>query len=162
MSEGRKNDIGKLRMDLIPVSPLEQLAEVYTIGCKKYADRNWEKGIAWSRCYGALIRHLLKFWKGESIDSQDGQHHLAAVVFYAFALMEYEKTHPELDDRPNKKMLSIQKSEQDSINRKMDFNNSTTTFTTPVRGTRVSSDWRNGIELPSYASTTEPDATGHS
>src|SRR5208282_5252383 len=107
MSGGSKQDNGKLRMDLLPVFPLEKVAEVYTIGCKKYADRNWEKGIAWSRCYGALLRHLFKFWKGESVDSQDGQHHLAAVVFYAFAMMEFEKTHPELDDRPTTKTTEV-------------------------------------------------------
>ncbi len=119
MSEGKKLDSGKLRMDLIPVRPLEMLAEVYTIGCKKYADRNWEKGIAWSRCYGALLRHLFKFWKGESIDREDGQHHLAAVVFYALALMEFEFTHKELDDRPNTKEPPVQVA-QNRINMTLD------------------------------------------
>jgi len=98
---GKKFDDGKLRYDLIPAYPLERLAEVYTIGCKKYADRNWEKGISWSRCFGAMMRHAWKFWAGNSIDPE-GQHHLAAVVFYCFALMEYERTHNELDDRPKK------------------------------------------------------------
>lgn len=99
---GLKQDAGKNRLDLLPVGPLLKVGEVYTIGSKKYDDRNWEKGIAWSRCYGAMLRHIFKWWSGESIDKQDGQHHLASVVFYAFALMEYEDTHAEMDDRPKK------------------------------------------------------------
>ncbi len=100
MTGGVKHDSGKLRYDLIPAIPLERLAEIYTIGAKKYADRNWELGLSWSRCFGAIMRHAWAFWKGESIDPDNGGHHLAAVVFNAMALIEYEDTHPELDDRP--------------------------------------------------------------
>jgi hypothetical protein len=39
MAEGRKYDGDKLRYDLIPVGPLAEVAKVYTIGAKKYADR---------------------------------------------------------------------------------------------------------------------------
>ena len=99
MSEGRKDDIGKLRYDLIPVYPLRRLAEVYTIGSKKYDDRNWEKGLKWGRVYAAMQRHATAFWNGEDLDPEDRQHHLASVAWCAFALMEYQITHPELDDR---------------------------------------------------------------
>ncbi len=98
---GRKDDTGKLRYDLIPTGPLGQLAEVYTIGAKKYSDRNWEQGLSWGRLYAALQRHANAFWRGEQRDPMDGQHHLASVAFCAFALMEFERTHPELDDRKN-------------------------------------------------------------
>ena len=100
-SEGRKNDTNKLRYDLIPPGPLALLAEVYTIGAKKYDDRNWEKGIKWGRIFAALMRHAWAWWRGEKNDSVDGQHHLASVAWCAFALMEYEKTHTEFDDRGN-------------------------------------------------------------
>src|SRR5258708_39855322 len=98
MAEGTKYDQGKLRFDLLPVKPLGLVAEVYTIGAKKYADRNWELGIQWGRVFGALLRHAFKWWGGERRDP-DGQHHLASVVWCALALMEYEETHQELDDR---------------------------------------------------------------
>jgi len=100
---GSKFDKGKLRYDLIHVYPLARVAEVYTIGANKYDDRNWEKGMSWSRLYGAAQRHLNAFWSGESIDPENGQHHLAAVSFCINALMEYENTHPELDDRVKQK-----------------------------------------------------------
>lgn len=101
--EGRKDDTGKLRYDLIPYEPLRLLAEVYSIGAKKYEDRNWEKGIQYGRVFAAMMRHAWKWWNGEQRDAVDGQHHLASVAWTAFALMEYENTHPQLDDRPIKK-----------------------------------------------------------
>lgn len=97
-----KDDAGKLRFDLIPVVPLEELARVYTLGAVKYADRNWEKGLDYSRVYGALQRHATAWWKGErDHEVVPGQraHHLASVAWCALALMEYERTHPERDDR---------------------------------------------------------------
>jgi hypothetical protein len=100
MSGGYKKDRGKLRYDLIPTGPLEQLAFVYTLGSEKYSDHNWRQGMAWSRVIGAMMRHVEAFRKGISIDPVDGQHVLASVAWCAFTLMEYEKTHPELDDRP--------------------------------------------------------------
>jgi hypothetical protein len=98
--EGRKNDGGKLRFDLLPVEPLKQVVHVYTMGAAKYTDRNWEKGMRWGRIFAALMRHAWAWWAGERNDPVDGQHHLASVAWCALALMEYEQTHPELDDRP--------------------------------------------------------------
>lgn len=97
---GVKHDEEKLRYDLIPVRPMERVAEVYTIGARKYDDRNWEKGLQWGRVIAALERHLAAWKQGERNDQKDGQHHLASVVWCALALMEYEETHPEMDDRP--------------------------------------------------------------
>ena len=99
MADGKKFDVGKLRFDLIPPGPLKRVAEVYTIGAKKYTDRNWEKGLAWGRIFGAMMRHAWSWWSGEIHDPVDGQHHLASVAWCALTLMEYENTHPELDDR---------------------------------------------------------------
>ncbi len=87
------------RFDLLPTIPMWNVAEHYGRGSRKYADRNWEKGYAWSLSYAAMQRHLHQFWSGESIDEETGGHHLAAAVFHCLALMEFERTHPELDDR---------------------------------------------------------------
>jgi hypothetical protein len=87
------------RFDLIPVGPLTEVARLYGIGAKKYAKDNWRRGYEWSLSFAALCRHLWAFWGGESYDKETGCHHLASVVFHANALMEFEKTHPEFDDR---------------------------------------------------------------
>lgn len=65
------------------------LGELYALGAKKYADRNWEKGMDWGRCFAAAGRHLLKFFKGEKNDAVDGQHHLTSVLWCALALQHY-------------------------------------------------------------------------
>lgn len=96
---GVKNDDGKLRYDLIPPEAMKQLAFVYTMGAGKYTDHNWRKGMAWSRVIGAMMRHIEAFRSGISIDPKDGQHVLASVAWCALTLMEYERTHPEFDDR---------------------------------------------------------------
>ncbi len=69
---GKKNDQGKLRMDLIPPEAERALAEVLTHGSEKYGDRNWESGIRYSRIYGALRRHLLAWIEGELVDKDSG------------------------------------------------------------------------------------------
>jgi hypothetical protein len=107
MMEGRKNDTDKLRWDLLPVEPMNLVVDVYTRGAKKYEDNNWRKGIRWGRIFAALMRHAWAFWRGERNDPEDGQHHLASVVWCALSLMEYENTHPELDDRMLVPMESI-------------------------------------------------------
>jgi len=88
------------RYDLIPVNPLAKVALHYGVGAAKYEERNWERGYTWSLSYAALQRHANAFWGGESYDSETATHHLAAVVFHALALMEYEDTNKDKDDRP--------------------------------------------------------------
>lgn len=90
------------RFDLVPVRPLTALAEHYGKGALKYANRNWERGYDWSLNYAALMRHVTQWWDGEDLDPETGSHHLAAVAWHAFALLEFAETHPELDDRPRR------------------------------------------------------------
>lgn len=99
--EGVKHDDDKLRYDLIPAYPLERLAEVYTIGAKKYDDRNWEKGFVWGRIFAAMMRHAWAWWRRRKKDPVDGQYHLSSVAWCAFALMEFEHTGRGHDDRPH-------------------------------------------------------------
>lgn len=86
---------------LIPVEPLAEVARVYNYGKAKYSARNWEKGYAFSKSYDALQRHINAFWRRDTLDSETGLNHLAHAVFHCFALIEWLRTHPEMDDRPN-------------------------------------------------------------
>lgn len=99
MNDARKDDVGKLRFDLLPVEPMRKLVEVYGIGAHKYGDHNWRKGLMWSRVFAAMMRHAWSWWNGEQRDPVDGQHHLASVAWCALTLMEYEEIKPCLDDR---------------------------------------------------------------
>ena len=69
--EGLRFNEGKTRHDLVPAFAQEQYAKVLTKGAEKYAERNWEKGMAWSKVLSSLKRHILAFEKGEDFDKVD-------------------------------------------------------------------------------------------
>ena len=87
------------RFDLLPPDVLWHVAEHFGRGAQKYADRNWERGYAWSLSFAALQRHLMAFWGGEDIDTENGTHHLDAVIFHAMVLRRFVDQHRDLDDR---------------------------------------------------------------
>ena len=102
--EGRKNDAAKLRLELVPPEAVTALGAILTYGAAKYEDRNWEKGIKYSRVYGALMRHLTAWWGGEHDDPETGMSHLwhamACVSFLtSFEARGMDRTQG-LDDRP--------------------------------------------------------------
>lgn len=99
LAEGYKADENKIRMDLIPPEAVEALATVLTFGAKKYADRNWEKGMKWSRPFGALMRHMWAWWKGEEKDPETGYSHLWHAMCCIAFLVTYEQRGIGTDDR---------------------------------------------------------------
>jgi hypothetical protein len=88
------------------VSPFftERLAMWSALGAKKYDDRNWEKGMPFSRVMDSLERHILAYKQGDR--SED---HLAAIGWNAQAIVHYEEMiargilPAELDDMPRYK-----------------------------------------------------------
>ena len=97
--EGRKDDAGKLRLDLIPPEATIALGKVLTMGAAKYADRNWEKGFNWSRSIAALKRHLTAWEAGENIDPESGYSHMEHVLCNAAFLVTFEARGVGSDDR---------------------------------------------------------------
>ncbi len=89
----------KLRYDLIPPSVLKALAEVFTYGAKKYGEHNWEKGLSWSSVLASAFRHFEALRSGEDYD-ESGCLHAANLMANIAFIIEYYKSHPELDDRP--------------------------------------------------------------
>lgn len=98
LSEGTKHDVGKLRLDLIPPEVEGALGEILTYGAKKYEDRNWEKGIKYSRIYGALRRHLLAWLAGEKLDGESGKPHLWHALTCLAFLVTYEERRMDIFD----------------------------------------------------------------
>ena len=99
-TEGVKFDTGKLRMDLLPPDALEALGRILTDGAAKYGAHNWSKGMAWSRPYAALLRHLLAWWGGQDTDPESGHPHLWHVLTNAVFLTSYQIRKIGEDDRP--------------------------------------------------------------
>ncbi len=93
-------DADKPRWELLPPDALNALVQVYTVGAKKYADRNWERGMSFSRCFGSLMRHSWKWWSGEEWDEETKCHHLAHAAWNALALLAYVLRKVGIDDRP--------------------------------------------------------------
>lgn len=110
MSGGRKDDAGKVRIELFPGDALFAISQVLTFGAAKYADRNWEKGMSWGRVFGAAMRHLWAWWQGRGpatrnfalgeLDSETGFSHLWHAGCCVVFLISYEERRVGLDDRP--------------------------------------------------------------
>ncbi len=99
MEEGKKFDQDKIRMELIPPELLEAVGTILTFGAKKYDDRNWEKGMNWSRVYGALLRHLNAWASREDTDPETGKSHLWHAGCCIAFLITYEMRGIGTDDR---------------------------------------------------------------
>lgn len=99
--EGLRFNSGKTRHDLIPAYAQEQYGKVMTYGSTKYAERNWERGMAWSKVLASLERHLQAIKRGEDFDPETGLLHSAHIMCNAAFITEYYKIYPEGDDRPH-------------------------------------------------------------
>lgn len=100
--EGRKDDGGKDPWDLLPWDAVRCIVRVLGFGARKYAPRNWEKGMAWSRCYSALMRHMTAWWEGERQDPETGMSHLWHAGCCILFLIAYELRGVGDDDRPGR------------------------------------------------------------
>ena len=95
----QKYDAGKPPMGLLSTKALVKIAEVLAFGAQKYSSHQWRSGIEWQRLLDAALRHLLAFNDGQDIDEETGLSHLAHLGCCVMFLLEFEDTHPELDNR---------------------------------------------------------------
>jgi hypothetical protein len=94
-----KFDGDKLPLHLLSTEAMNQTAAVLKFGAQKYAEHNWRNGFDWSRPLSAAMRHITAFNDGEDRDPESGLSHLAHAACCIMFLLEFEKTHPHLDDR---------------------------------------------------------------
>ena len=93
---GAKRDIqdDKPRPDLISPHALLRIGGLLARGADKYGERNWEKGMPYSRFLASAFRHLLQYAKGDRDED-----HLAAVCFNIMAIIHFEELgRTDLDD----------------------------------------------------------------
>lgn len=95
---------------------LEAITRVLAFGARKYTARNWECGIAYSRCYGAVLRHVFAVARGEERDSETGEHHYTHAATEIMFLLTYELRGmgDRFDDRPPKPMRKDKPNENHS------------------------------------------------
>ena len=77
-TKGMKFDGEKPRWDLLPYDQVEKIVRVLTIGARKYKPDNWQKvKDPINRYSAALMRHIVAWEKGEIMDPETGEEHLA-------------------------------------------------------------------------------------
>ena len=102
---GVKHNKGKAPITLIPTVAIWGMARVFATGIEKYGKHNYRKGLKFSECLDAAIRHILDLQDCDDIDKESGENHvfhaLCELAMYAF-MMKYR---PDLDDRYDVKAL---------------------------------------------------------
>lgn len=101
LKEGIKYDDGKPAYELLSSEFLDGISQVLTYGAEKYDTWNWAKGIRYGRVFGALMRHLWAFWRGEELDSETNMPHLWHAGCCLMFLTHYQahKRYKKFDDR---------------------------------------------------------------
>lgn len=102
MVEGTKYDGGKDPWHLAPWDAFRAIVVILAFGANKYADRDWEQGMDWSRVFGALQRHLIAWWNKEGNDPETGHSHLWHAGCCIVFLIAYEIRGIGHDDRPER------------------------------------------------------------
>lgn len=98
---GLKYDARKPRWDLWDMPFLEDVHAVLVYGEKKYSAWNWAKGMSYSRCFNAALRHLWTWWwLGEENDPESGLPHLAHATCCIMFLRGMQRRRTGTDDRP--------------------------------------------------------------
>lgn len=90
-----KHDVDKIRFDLIDHEFEAEIAAVLTHGAAKYDDNNWRRAEpkeARARYYAAMRRHMLAYLRGEEIDPESGQPHLACAACSLMFLRWFERS----------------------------------------------------------------------
>jgi len=89
LSEGKKNDSGKVRLELIPPAAIWGLGRALTHGASKYGPNNWQ-GVGVDRYKGALLRHLTALLDGEHTDPDSGLPHTDHILANAAFLSHFD------------------------------------------------------------------------
>jgi len=99
-TKSRRYNIGKPRMDLIPMDVIEDLANIYEFGAEKYSENGWLKGFDYSSLSSSTLRHLIAFqYKNEDNDVESNQSHLLHAIWNLVTLYYQVKHNTGTDDR---------------------------------------------------------------
>jgi hypothetical protein len=109
-NSGKKYDSGKDPWHLLPWDAVRGVVKILAFGAAKYGERNWERGMDWSRLQRAATEHLTVWfhgvwdddgnWSAQPNDPETGRSHLlhAACCVLFLAAMEIRRVGK--DDRP--------------------------------------------------------------
>lgn len=88
---GIRHNAGKIRPTLLSPYALQGLLDVLEFGAKKYAPRNWEKGLPGGNeaILDSLLRHVLAMMRGEVTDPESGLPHIDHVQCNAMFISHF-------------------------------------------------------------------------
>lgn len=96
---GIKHDENKPDLSILNLNSLEQIAQAFSYGEKKYGRYNYLGGMRWTRISSALLRHMYKWIWGANKDDESKLSHLAHVGACVFMLIDYSQRGLGTDDR---------------------------------------------------------------
>ena len=94
MSEFKKFDGKKNRLELIEPDFILGLGRVLSFGADKYEAHNWKKATSeedQERIKGAMLRHMMAYISGEKIDPETGESHLHHISCNSMFLNYFDK-----------------------------------------------------------------------
>lgn len=87
MSEALETKARKVRWSIVPWDALQQVAEVFEFGAKKYKARGWEEVVDAVEVYrNAAQRHLAAMFRGEIRDPESGYLHASHLACCALVI----------------------------------------------------------------------------
>jgi len=102
---GAKFDVEKPMMALVPPLALQQVAQAFTYGHKKYGHLNYmHGGISFTRLLSASLRHITSFIAGEDLDPESNIPHWACACANLMMMGEHVMRGNTKDDdrwKPN-------------------------------------------------------------
>jgi len=88
---GSKHDSSKPLMGAVPPNALLAVAKVLTFGAQKYGRDNWHQvENLETRYMDAALRHINAHQRGEQLDPESGENHLAHAVCSLMFILEKE------------------------------------------------------------------------
>ena len=96
----------------VPLEAIAAAAASLEYGARKYADRNWEKGLPWQQMIDSLKRHVEDFERRKDYDDGDGgsgMHQVCMIMASAMMLSASVIREIGTDDRmpaPNEDALT--------------------------------------------------------
>lgn len=81
---------GKAELSYLMSAPyaMQGLCETFAFGAVKYDRDNWKRGFPSEKLTDSMLRHLLAYQNGETIDPESGIHHLNHMLWNAVALAD--------------------------------------------------------------------------
>lgn len=90
--DSKKDDLkdDKLRWELLPLTLIKRVVEVFHFGARKYSPNTWQNlDNGYDRYKAAMLRHIVCFEEGERLDPESGLHHLAHAAWNSLAMLYY-------------------------------------------------------------------------